>query len=349
MIKTVTITILSVLLFFTSLSARDHIDVEFWLESGRDLLVVVDGHEIGRTGDKVLVRNLSTGHHAIKLYEVRRDRSFYYSNRKKFLYAGSIFVKPDRSYGFVLDQYRRLHKVFEKQNAHVNHHVCSQSCSNPCSLGSGWVGPHVCDGRCSNPCAYAPRPQNSHRHCEQYCGQGCTVPRNSHYQHNHVCNTYCASNCPYSMGSYGYGNYQSNPHNYNGYPYNNGWRENDGHGYSSDDRGSYYGSNGFNGYQDVGRNRAMSNEVFHDLKYRLSSETMEKDKRLLLDYFSKNHYFSSAQVEAILAEFYFESSKLEVAKLLYPVTIDQENYYRVSDGFAFSSSKNRLKEWIDEN
>ncbi len=58
--------------------------------------------------------------------------------------------------------------------------------------------------------------------------------------------------------------------------------------------------------------------------------------------------FTSNQIKRIVAIFSFESSKLDMAKYCYYYCIDKENYCRVNDAFNFSSSINKLNQYIKD-
>lgn len=62
---------------------------------------------------------------------------------------------------------------------------------------------------------------------------------------------------------------------------------------------------------------------------------------------SKGKCFTANQVKEIVKLFDFESSRLDVAKYAYDYTLDQDNYYVVNEAFNFSSSKDRLIEYIN--
>lgn len=57
-------------------------------------------------------------------------------------------------------------------------------------------------------------------------------------------------------------------------------------------------------------------------------------------------YFTSRQVSALMNEMWFESGRLEVAKMAYSKTIDKQNYYLVNDKFWFDSSIRDLNQYI---
>jgi hypothetical protein len=57
--------------------------------------------------------------------------------------------------------------------------------------------------------------------------------------------------------------------------------------------------------------------------------------------------FSTRQIKQILALFSFESSRLELAKYSFNHVLDPENFFMVSDVFAFSSSKDELARFLE--
>jgi hypothetical protein len=56
--------------------------------------------------------------------------------------------------------------------------------------------------------------------------------------------------------------------------------------------------------------------------------------------------FTSRQVLSIVKLFDFEDSRLEIAKYAFAYATDKENYFLVSDGFSFDSSKTELSKFI---
>lgn len=61
---------------------------------------------------------------------------------------------------------------------------------------------------------------------------------------------------------------------------------------------------------------------------------------------AKGQCFTAEQVKGIVMLFDFESSKLTVAKYAYDYTLDQDNYYLVNEAFQFPSSKEQLREYV---
>lgn len=91
---------------------------------------------------------------------------------------------------------------------------------------------------------------------------------------------------------------------------------------------------------------AMSHSDFQQLKRTIDNAGFESTRLNIFKQALGYNYFTTAQVCDLMDSFWFESTKLEVAKLSYPKTIDQQNYYLVNNQFGFSSSVNALGEYI---
>lgn len=91
---------------------------------------------------------------------------------------------------------------------------------------------------------------------------------------------------------------------------------------------------------------AMNPADFMQLKQTLDNASFESTRLTIFKQALTYNNFTTTQVREIMDLFWFESSKLEVAKLAYPKTIDQNNYYLVNNGFSFSSSVNELGNYI---
>lgn len=57
--------------------------------------------------------------------------------------------------------------------------------------------------------------------------------------------------------------------------------------------------------------------------------------------------FRTEQVIRILKTLSYENTRLELAKFAFPYTIDKANYYKVNEIFEFSSSKEQLREFME--
>lgn len=78
----------------------------------------------------------------------------------------------------------------------------------------------------------------------------------------------------------------------------------------------------------------------------MNRSSFESDKLIIAKQALHNNEIYAAGVERIIRQFSFESSRLEFAKYAYSHCIDPENYYRVNSAFAFSSSIEKLNDYI---
>ncbi|MFN8286006.1 MAG: DUF4476 domain-containing protein [Chitinophagales bacterium] len=90
----------------------------------------------------------------------------------------------------------------------------------------------------------------------------------------------------------------------------------------------------------------MNGAAFSQLKQTICNGTFESTKLSIFKQALGYNYFSSQQVLELMNLFTFESYRLEVAKLAYPKTLDQNNYYLVNNGFTFSSSVDNLNDYL---
>lgn len=90
----------------------------------------------------------------------------------------------------------------------------------------------------------------------------------------------------------------------------------------------------------------MNAAQFGQLKAAIDNGNFESTRLNILKQALPYNYFTTAQVRELMDLFWFESSKLEVAKLAYSKTVDQQNYYAVNNSFSFSSSVHELGEYI---
>lgn len=90
----------------------------------------------------------------------------------------------------------------------------------------------------------------------------------------------------------------------------------------------------------------MGQNQFNNLFHTLQNESFDSGKLSILEPVLATNYFSSAQVLDLMSLFSFDSGKLKVAKMGYRNTIDKGNYFVVNNGFSFSSSKQKLSQYI---
>lgn len=90
----------------------------------------------------------------------------------------------------------------------------------------------------------------------------------------------------------------------------------------------------------------MNTPDFAQMKQTINNAGFESTRLTILKQALNYNHFTTQQVCELMDLFWFESSKLEVAKLTYPKTTDPQNYYLVNNSFSFSSSVNQLSDYI---
>lgn len=91
----------------------------------------------------------------------------------------------------------------------------------------------------------------------------------------------------------------------------------------------------------------VTRDQFNDMLQSIRKESFNSTKiEITKSILNSKPCFTTQQVRDIVNEFNFESGKLEIAKYAWDYTLDKENYFRVSDAFSFSSSKEELLEYI---
>lgn len=90
----------------------------------------------------------------------------------------------------------------------------------------------------------------------------------------------------------------------------------------------------------------MVPQGFNRLLQTVNDERFENNKSSIISTAAQHNHFTAQQVVELLGTLSFESNKLELAKELYGVCVDQRNYYIVNEAFNFSGSKQKLNEYI---
>lgn len=112
-------------------------------------------------------------------------------------------------------------------------------------------------------------------------------------------------------------------------------RERDNHDYNNNNW------NHFDGEMSTARFQALVNEV--------RNTSFESSKLNVIRGAMAQNKLSSNQLLSLLQEFSFESSKLDLAKELYPKIVDRENLYTINSAFSFQSSKDTWSEFLRVN
>ena len=90
----------------------------------------------------------------------------------------------------------------------------------------------------------------------------------------------------------------------------------------------------------------MNPQAFESLKQTINNAGFENTRLSIFKQALAYNNFTTRQVRELMGLFWYESSKLEVAKLAYPKTLDQNNYYLVNNEFSFSGSVDELGNYI---
>lgn len=87
----------------------------------------------------------------------------------------------------------------------------------------------------------------------------------------------------------------------------------------------------------------MDQASFEDLLRIIKNRSFESSRKQVALGALRSNYFTSAQIRHLLDVFWFESTKVEIAKAAYSRVVDQGNYYLVYDAFTFESSISELQ------
>lgn len=91
----------------------------------------------------------------------------------------------------------------------------------------------------------------------------------------------------------------------------------------------------------------MSGSDFNSLKAAIENQWFSDGKILVVKQaISDGHLFNTNQVKNLIGLFSFSGDRLEVAKMAYHNTVDNENYFQVYDSFQYSSSVRKLSSYI---
>lgn len=100
---------------------------------------------------------------------------------------------------------------------------------------------------------------------------------------------------------------------------------------------------------DYNYGNAISDLDFDALKRSLQQEKFTSNRMTKAKTAISSNYFKTEQVRQMAQLFSFEDDKMQLVKQAYPKTVDRTNYYQLTDIFSFSSSKDALTRFIQEN
>lgn len=91
---------------------------------------------------------------------------------------------------------------------------------------------------------------------------------------------------------------------------------------------------------------AIRGNDFNRVLWAISKESSDANRMESAGEIIKTNYFTTEQVKQLMNLFCTEESKLDIAKLAYDKTVDQSNYFAISNTFKFNSSKDELAHCI---
>ena len=91
----------------------------------------------------------------------------------------------------------------------------------------------------------------------------------------------------------------------------------------------------------------MSKDDFQDALRMVKQQNTDTGKLRVARQIAQNNLVSSKQVKKMMEAMSFDRNRLDLAKFAYQYVHDPENYHRVKDAFAFSSSDRELDRFIE--
>ena len=105
--------------------------------------------------------------------------------------------------------------------------------------------------------------------------------------------------------------------------------------------------NGIQVYPNIGGYKPMmSNEEFGQFYRSYAGKPFDKDKMETFYVAQKGMNFTTQQIVQMVKALSFDDNRLELAKTAYDNCVDRENYYKVVDAMTYSSTKEKLREYI---
>ncbi len=108
----------------------------------------------------------------------------------------------------------------------------------------------------------------------------------------------------------------------------------------------FYGMNVYQNYQYNGF-IPMDMNSFRALKMSISHASFESTRMDIARQVLAQQYATSAQLREVLQLFTFESSKVELAKFVFPRVVDRQNIFTIYDVFTFNSSISELSRFFN--
>ena len=95
-----------------------------------------------------------------------------------------------------------------------------------------------------------------------------------------------------------------------------------------------------------GYNRVMNDQLFQTLYKEMKNEPFKDDRMKLLNAALAGSDFTSAQCLQLTKLYTFDDDRMEIMKIMYPRIVDKEAFFTVINTLTFSSSKEKMKDFI---
>ena len=95
-----------------------------------------------------------------------------------------------------------------------------------------------------------------------------------------------------------------------------------------------------------GYNRVMNDQLFQTFYKEMKNEPFKDDRMKLLNAALDGSDFTSAQCLQLTKLYTFDDDRMEIMKIMYPRSVDKEAFFTVINTLTFSSSKEKMKDFI---
>ena len=95
-----------------------------------------------------------------------------------------------------------------------------------------------------------------------------------------------------------------------------------------------------------GYNRMMNDQLFQTFYKEMKNEPFKDDRMKLLNAALAGSDFTSAQCLQLTKLYTFDDDRMEIMKIMYPRIVDKEAFFTVINTLTFSSSKEKMKDFI---
>ena len=93
-------------------------------------------------------------------------------------------------------------------------------------------------------------------------------------------------------------------------------------------------------------NRVMNDQLFQTFYKEMKNEPFKDDRMKLLNAALAGSDFTSAQCLQLTKLYTFDDDRMEIMKIMYPRIVDKEAFFTVINTLTFSSSKEKMKDFM---